>query len=138
MALHGPRMASGKSLLESSRHRKQKHPQLSVAGTVAPPHPVAVTLKMASPQAGGQEGPGQEGLDWRWQGKVALQNSLSPPQCVRSSVGCFVCLFVCLLHCVACVILVPGPGVKPGPPASALAAQGLNHWTAWNSQKLCF
>ena len=96
MALHGPRMASGKSLLESSRHRKQKHPQLSVAGTVAPPHPVAVTLKMASPQAGGQEGPGQEGLDWRWQGKVALQNSLSPPQCVRSSVGCFVCLFVCL------------------------------------------
>ena len=37
------------------------------------------------------------------------------------------CLFVCLfwLHCVACVILVPRPGIKPM--HLALEAQSLNH-----------
>ena len=58
MALHDPRVASGKSLLESSRHQKQKHPQPSMAGTVSP---VAITLKVAGPQAGGQEGPDRRG-----------------------------------------------------------------------------
>ena len=32
------------------------------------------------------------------------------------------------LHCVACEVLVPRPGIKPAPPA--LEAQSLNHWTA--------
>ena len=58
MALHDPRVVSGKSLLESSRHQKQKHPQPSMAGTVSP---VAITLKVAGPQAGGQEGPDRRG-----------------------------------------------------------------------------
>ena len=31
------------------------------------------------------------------------------------------------LHCTACGILVPQPGIKPAPPA--LEAQSLNHWT---------
>ena len=40
----------------------------------------------------------------------------------------FVCfVFVFWLHCMACSILVPQPGIKPVPPA--LEAQSLNHWT---------
>ena len=43
----------------------------------------------------------------------------------------FICLFVYLfifrLHCVACGILAPRPGIEPMPPA--LGAQSLNHWT---------
>ena len=58
MALHDPRLASGNSLLETSWHQKQKHPQPSVAGTVSL---MAVTLKVAGPQAGCQEGPDRRG-----------------------------------------------------------------------------
>ena len=32
------------------------------------------------------------------------------------------------LHCAACGILVPQPGIEPVPPA--LEVQSLNHWTA--------
>ena len=37
-------------------------------------------------------------------------------------------LFIFLPHCVACEILVPRPGIEPGP--SAVRVQSLNHWTA--------
>ena len=42
--------------------------------------------------------------------------------------GCFI-----LLHCPACGILVPQPGIKPAPPA--LEAQSLNHKTPRDSLK---
>ena len=37
-------------------------------------------------------------------------------------------LFFFWLHCTACGILVPRPGIEPAPPA--LEAWSLNHWTA--------
>ena len=42
----------------------------------------------------------------------------------------FVWFFFCfcfLLHCTACGILVPQPGMEPTPPA--LEGQSLNYWT---------
>ena len=37
--------------------------------------------------------------------------------------------FLCFwLHCTACGILVPQPGIEPTPPA--LEVWSLNHWTA--------
>ena len=36
--------------------------------------------------------------------------------------------FVFWLHCMACGILIPHPGIELMPPAAE--AQGLNHWTA--------
>ena len=44
-----------------------------------------------------------------------------------------VCLF--LLHCTVCGILVPRPGIEPGP--SAVRAQSPNHWTARKFPLLC-
>ena len=41
----------------------------------------------------------------------------------------FVCLFVCFGLChMACGILVPRPGIEPGP--SAVRVWSPNHWTA--------
>ena len=40
----------------------------------------------------------------------------------------FVCLFVFWLRCTACGLLVPRPGIEPGP--LAVRAQSPNHWTA--------
>ena len=36
--------------------------------------------------------------------------------------------FLFLAHCMACRILVPRPGIEPGP--SAVKVPSLNHWTA--------
>ena len=49
----------------------------------------------------------------------------------------FFCLFVFWLCCIACRILVPGPGIEPGP--SALGAWSPCHWTTrqvWDLQLL--
>ena len=44
----------------------------------------------------------------------------------------FVCCFlVFLLHCTACGVLVPQPGMEPTPPA--LEGQSLNYWTIGKS-----
>ena len=43
-----------------------------------------------------------------------------------TNLGFFCFLF--WLHCVACGILVPRPGIVPMPPA--VEAQSPNHWTA--------
>ena len=39
-------------------------------------------------------------------------------------------LFFFWPHCEACGILVPRPGIEPGPSPSAVKAPSPNHWTA--------
>ena len=51
---------------------------------------------------------------------------------LTSSCKFFVCLFVFWLCSAACRILVPQPGIEPGPPA--VQVQSPNHWTARESQ----
>ena len=50
---------------------------------------------------------------------------------------CYIALLFIFGPCgAASGILVPSPGIKPV--SSALAAQGLNHWTAWEVQSVSF
>ena len=65
---------------------------------------------------------------------VGLSSMRSPPQgWVRLEASCTLrlscvsVLFIYWLHCAACKILVPRPGIEPVLPA--LGAWSLNHWT---------
>ena len=49
--------------------------------------------------------------------------------------GFAVCFFVFWLHCVACGILVPQPGIEPASPA--VEALSLNHWEVQGSPQAC-
>lgn len=127
MALHDPRMASGKSLLEISWHQKQKHPQPSVAGTVS-----------RGRHTEGGRSPGrlprgtrQEGLTGGGWEKCLFRTHFLTSQCVRRNVGFLTAL--CDLW-----DLSSWTRGQPRPQHQLWQLRVLNHWTAWNSRRCVF
>ena len=86
------------------------------------PLPVALSL---TPWSGWKYHPIKLGSNITWFKLLAL------PGKIRYSIGFLVpclCIFLFGLCCMACRILVPQPGIQPGPLAGK--AQGPNHWMA--------
>ena len=76
---------------------------------------------------------GQIWVSWKKSGRedsFCLSGHRTSLPCLSASCFCFVLFYSVLFvwpHCAACGILVPQPGIKPGP--LAVRATSPNHWT---------